>query len=109
MNENTPTIESGPEKHPTEREVLNIFESLIQGEFVVERSLEDENGLYLLEVQTVDEAGDKVLYTYMRAGEYQEGSSADTAIAVIFYSDGIPVGGHAIQKYRDGAWVKESE
>jgi hypothetical protein len=109
MSEKIPSksIESGEKIH-NEREIINIIESIIDSEYTVLRSLEDENGLYMLEVVTTDDSGDS-LYTYIRAGTYSEASSKDTAIDVIFYSDGIPVGGRSIAKYRNGEWVKEVE
>lgn len=97
------------EKIHNEREVLDIFESIIQGKYEILRGLEDENGLYILDVKTVDESGDIVMYTYIRAGKYPEGSSLETVIDVIFYSGDIPVGGHPITKYKNGEWVKEVE
>lgn len=98
MVENSESIENSNEKFPNEREVLNLFEDIIGGDFEIVRNLEDENGLYLLEVESKDEAGDKVLHTYMRAGSYPEGSSLESRIDVVFYSGDIPVGGRSVIK-----------
>lgn len=108
MSENIPTNENGVEKIPREREVLNIIEKIIGNDYEVLRNLEDEKGLYLLEVQTTDESGDLVQYNYQREGAYKEGKSLDTIIDVVFFSDGIPVGGHTVAKYKEGTWVEES-
>lgn len=108
MNENIPTNENQAEKILNEREVLNMFEEITGGDFEISRSLENEDGLYILEVQTKDEAGDIVQYNYIREGKYLEGSSSETVIDVVFFSDGIPVGGHSIKKYKGGVWVEEA-
>ena len=108
MNENIPTNENGAEQFPNEREVLNLFEEITGGDFEIVRSLEDENGLYILEVQRTDEAGDIEQYNYIREGKYPEASSRETVIDVVFLSDGIPVGGHPVKKYEGGVWVDEA-
>ncbi len=70
MNETISAHEGGSEKIPNEREVLNVIESIIGPDFEILQSLEDENGLYILEVQAKDEMGDLVQYNYIRAGKY---------------------------------------
>lgn len=107
MNEKIPS--SSVEKIHNEREILNLLESIIQGEYEILRSLEDEDGLYILEVKTTDESGDTVMYSYIRAGKYPEGSSTETVIDVIFYDGDMQVGGHPITKYKEGKWVNEVE
>ncbi|USN88552.1 MAG: hypothetical protein H6780_03640 [Candidatus Nomurabacteria bacterium] len=107
MNENIPTNEGNVEKFPNEREILNLFEEIIGGDFEISRQLEDEGGLYILEVRTKDEIGDVVQYNYIRAGKYPEGSSSETVIDVIYYDGDIPVGGHPVKKYKEGVWVDE--
>ncbi len=44
MSENAPNNETGTEKIPNEREILNQFESIIGKDFEIVRSLEDEQG-----------------------------------------------------------------
>ncbi len=105
----TESIENKSEQTPNEREVLNQIESIVGGDFEIVTSVEDEQGLYLLEVESVDEVGDKVLHTYMRAGSYPEGSSLESRIDVVLYSGDIPMGGHLVMKYENGTWVKEAE
>lgn len=108
MTENIDDNKNSLEKIHNEREVLNLFEEIIgNGEYEILRSLEDEQGLYMLEVQTTDESNDIVLYQYVRAGKHPEGSSAETAIDVVYYSGDMPVGGRAIKKFKDGEWVQE--
>jgi hypothetical protein len=104
MSEKIPASES----IPNEREVLNQIERIIGDNFEITCSLEDEAGIYMLEVRTVDEAGDSVQYNYIRVGRYPEGSSSETVIDVVFFSGDVPVGGHVISKYVNGEWVQES-
>ena len=86
---------------PTEAEVMALFCELTEGkEFTVTRRMEDEKGLYLLEVELSNADGGKTEYLYMRKGQYAEGGSAkETAIHVVFYdSDGMPDGGESAKK-----------
>jgi hypothetical protein len=84
---------------------LSIFKDIVEGEFGIVRILEDEEGLYILDIKALDSDGDMVQYIYTRAGSYQEGSSLETKIDVVFYSDGVPCGGHSVKKYKGGVWV----
>jgi hypothetical protein len=102
MNENIPTSESGAEKFPNEREMLNLFEEIISGDFEITRSVEDEEGLSALDVITIGEDGEKVGYDYRR-----KDFAGNTVIDVVFYVDDIPCGGHALKKFKEGAWVDE--
>ncbi len=108
MSEIESGFENSNDKFPNEREVLNQIESIVDSPFDFVDKFEDEQGLYMLEVYTKDEAGDTVLHTYMRAGSYTEGSSLESRIDVVYYSGDIPMGGHLVAKYQDGTWVKET-
>ena len=107
MTEKITTNENAAEKIHNEREVLNMFDEIIGGgEYEITRSLEDESGLYILEVQSKDADGDLVQHNYMRAGNYgSEGFASETTIDVIFHMGDMPCGGHPVKKYRDGAWI----
>ncbi len=94
------------EKIHSREEVLEILGGVIEGEFEVVRTLEDENGPCLIEAETKDEAGNTVLYTYNRAGNFGRQFSSETVIDVILFEDDIPVGGHPITKYVNGEWKK---
>jgi hypothetical protein len=109
MIDKIPTNENTAEKIHNEREVLNMFEEIIDGDFEILRNLEDESGLYILEVQSRDEEGDLVQHNYMRAGTYAEGFAAETTIDVVFHMGDMPCGGHAVRKYRDGTWIDIAE
>jgi hypothetical protein len=106
MNESIRNIETGTERTPNEREVLNYLEGVVGKDFEIKRSLENEEGLYLLQVESTDEAGDLVVFTYQKAGKYKEGSSNETVIDVVYYMGEMPVGGDTIAKYHNGNWTK---
>lgn len=103
MNEGEPSnIEEGIESIPTPEEVRSVFDQLIEGvEYKDVRKLEDEQGLYLWDI--INE-GEDTAYLYMRKGRYSEGQALTTSVNVIFYDDGIPVGGHSVAKLIDGEW-----
>ncbi len=110
MKETLPNVGNKlEEKIQNEREVLNLIESLIGNNYEVIRRLQDENGLYMLDIKTIDESGDDVVYTYTREGVYPEGFSSETVVDVIFYMGELPVGGRSVAKFVDGVWIKESE
>ncbi len=75
------------------------------------RTLEDENGVYLHEVVTVDEKGDAAIVSYRRAGIYQETKTTTTLIDVAYFlgsiDDGICVGGKTLSHYDkdSGEWT----
>jgi hypothetical protein len=94
---------------PKEREVMKLIESLI-GERpyteVIRR--EDEEGPYRLVIEVIGDDGDPVRYDFIRAGQFAEGNSSETAIDIIYLnSDGDEVGGSCAAKYVNGAWVRE--
>ncbi len=99
----TPNIETEPHI-PSLEEIKVKMESLIgQENFEVLRTLEDEKGVYLYEVATVDEAGDASQYTYKRKGDYLETQSAQTCIDVAYYvgtlETGYPCSAENISEY----------
>ncbi len=106
MNEYIPNNESGAEKMPNEREVLNQIESIIGGDYEFVKSLEDENGPYLIQVKVLDGVGDPAVYTYQRAGAFNECSSSETVIDVVYYMGDMPVGGDTVARYKDNSWTK---
>jgi C4-type Zn-finger protein len=102
MIDNEPTNESAAEKIHNEREVLNIFEEIIGGDYEITKSVEDEAGLSALEVIAVDETGEKVGYNYRRT-DFQ----GETIIDVVFYDGDTPCGGYDLKEYKGGAWVEQ--
>jgi hypothetical protein len=107
MIDQIPTQESSAERFPNEREVLNLLEDIIGGDFEIGRTLENEEGLYLLEVHTTDETGDPVTYMYKKVGAYPESQSARTAIEVVYYNGDIPCGGDTVAILENGVWDRK--
>lgn len=111
-----PRIEKeNPEHIPTAEEVLALFEKLVGEEkFSERRKLEDEQGLYLWEIEIAQEDGGTTEYSYARKGDYKArglagGSASETAIHVTFFdSEGIPYNGYPVRKLRDGKWIEIS-
>jgi len=100
--------ESQSENNPTREEVLAVFEQVIKGEYKEVQTREDENGLYLLEVEVPGEKENEMTeYAYRRAGLYEEHKTVATAAPVIqvtYYKNGIPVAGTSVANYVDGKW-----
>jgi hypothetical protein len=91
---------------PTSEEIHSIFRELIGIEYKEVRKLEDEQGLYLLEVVIPGEKeGEETRYEYMRKGHYKEGASLSTEIHVAYYENSVPVGGTSAARYFDGKWI----
>ena len=103
MTEKVISTEGKVEKILNEREILKFIENIVGTDYSVYSQQEDAKGLYTLELQTHDESGDIVQYNYRREGPHFEGGVLD----VIFYSNGIPVGGHVIARYKDEMWTME--
>ncbi len=98
-------LEVAPEHIPTPEEVNLVFRELIGKEYREVRKREDEQGLYLLEVEVAGEAeGEITEYAYMRKGRYAEGQISATEIHVTYYKDGKPVSGTSAARYVDGEW-----
>jgi len=91
------SAEKESEYIPTPEEVRLIFEKLISREYKEIRRCEDKKGLYLLEVVVPgDSEGEVIEYTYMRKGEYKEGSSSSTGIYKVFYEGGRYISGTSV-------------
>ncbi|MEK7511330.1 MAG: hypothetical protein AAB582_03775 [Patescibacteria group bacterium] len=107
----TPTnkAEELPEKVLSSEEILEAISTHVEG-YTPGRELSDERGTYLQEVEVRGEKeGEVTEYQYMRKGKHGNNNESDvTAISVIYYQDGIPVGGERIAVFNDrtGAWIK---
>lgn len=110
MNFDIPTVEKEPHI-PSLEEVKAQIERLGCKEGLEVRMLEDEKGVYLYEVTTLDEKGDATLYMYRRAGVYKETKAAETEIEVAYFDgsseDGMCTGGKVLSEYDEltGNWV----
>lgn len=90
---------------PNAEEVHSVFKEAIGKEYKEVRKLEDEQGLYLLEVVVPGEVeGEVAEYNYMRKGRYPEGQTSATEIHVTYYVNGTPISGTSIARYVDGKW-----
>ncbi len=98
--------ENNLEKIPSEQEVLEKFAELINSDYETVRRLEDEDGVYLLEVKVETGENEYSEYTYQRKGLHPGSNSDRTAIDVAYYEDDIPVGGNSVMKFEDGQWRK---
>lgn len=107
MIEKPHTHEGNNERLPTEGEIRSVIDSLLEGrEFKEGRKLEDDEGVYLWEIETTDSQGDLVEYSYKRKGRQSKGGvSVDTVINVTFHNkDGFPVSGYSAARYINGEW-----
>jgi hypothetical protein len=106
MLENFNAFEAAPEHIPTPEEVSSIFKKLTEKEQTEGRKLEDEKGLYLLEITTPgDIEGEVNEYAYMRKGKHNEGQTSSTSIQITTYDkDGVPYWGTTVAECVDGKW-----
>ena len=116
--------ETKKEHVPSEEEVTEIFERLINGhtgldqmkqrleeiesgpKYKETRLLKDEKGVYLWDVEVEGEKpGETTEYSYQREGNFKEGSANMSTIQATFYENGVPVGGKTVADFVDGKWV----
>jgi hypothetical protein len=102
-----------PEPHlPSLEEIKVQIEKLCGKENPeIIRTLEDENGVYLHEVVTLDDKGDASLFSYRRSGNFQETKTARTVVDVAYFigpvEDDMCVGGDTLSDYDEtsGVWT----
>ena len=103
-------LERGPERIPNKAEVLEIITRHAKEAEIekVVRELDDEQGLYLLEVRVKGEnkSGETTQYEYRREGSFQEHQSVETSLDVVYYNGAEVVWAKNIAFYRPqtGAW-----
>jgi hypothetical protein len=111
MSENNLTsFETLTEHIPTIAEVHSLIRIFTEKESVLpDRILEDEEGLYLMEVTVAgDLEGEKIEYAYMRKGHYPEGETPSTSIHVTHYDEtGLPFFGIPVAEYINGSWTRQ--
>jgi hypothetical protein len=109
MTETIPTIESGAERNPNEREIFNKFEDILgDRDFEEFGKVEDEEGLYSWDIKTIDEDGDRVDILYARAKVLKDGTERPAKIHQTLYSEGVPCAAGEQFDYVGGEWVEQS-
>jgi hypothetical protein len=105
MMEKMPTTEN-QEIIPTPEEIESVFHELIGGEkaWSETKRLEDDKGLYCLEVEIQGEDGTVTEYGYMRKGCFGRNQSSATEITATYYQDGMPISGTTVATLIDGKW-----
>ena len=102
------SYEQAPKRRFEQSEILDIFAKYAEGrDLKVDRILEDENGIYLLEASRPEEDGEKVEYNFARKGKHPEALVERTSIDRTYYdSDGIPYTGGGLLFFNDdsGEW-----
>ena len=107
----TPTPEKEPHTHSPEEIKAQIERLCGKENPEVIRTLEDEKGVYLYEVVTVDDKGDASLFSYRRSGNRPETKAANTVVDVAYFigpiDDGMCVGGNTLSNYDEatGQWT----
>lgn len=99
--------EAAAEHIPTREEILGLFEQAANGKELKEtRALVDELGPYLIEAETPGDApGETTELSYKRRGKFTECEASKSTIELVYYEDGIPVGGKVIADLENGEWV----
>lgn len=103
-----PNFEEKEEHAPTFEEVVSLIKEIVgEKECREDRKLEDEKGVYLLELVIVEEGGTKTEYSYRRKGKSSAGDALSCVINVTYYdADGMPVGGRSVADFIEGKWIK---
>ena len=105
MNENLPSFEIEQERIPSLEDVLSIFDKLTEEKYKEVRRLEDEKGLYLLEIVVPGDLPDEITeYAYMRKGRHKEGQISETGIHATFYENNMPISGKEVARYVEEKW-----
>ena len=96
--------ESKDTQYPSSEAIKTQLERLSGKENLqIVRTLEDEKGIYLHEVISVDKEGDTELYSYRRSGIYKATQALTTSIDVEYFEggleDGMPIGGKTLSEY----------
>ncbi len=109
-------FETQTERILSKEEVLEVILRCLKGAEVVSeftREKTDGDGLYLYEVRVNGEnPGEYAEYLYLRKGIYFDmNATSKTNISVVYYEDGIPVGGKNLEEYNEqtGEWTKIQE
>ncbi len=115
MNEQPPAPkqEKAPEQFPSQEEIRSQLEKFCDGrEYQELRVLSNEKGVYLYEVKTTDEHGERIEYIFQRAKyDYTDPSLPSTmrfsaSIHSTLFNGDMPCGGECVANYLDGTWYR---
>ena len=105
MEKEPKSFETKSERVPTYEEIHSALKKLIRGKYKEVRGLEDEQGNCMLEVIIPGEKeGERTQYEYNRKGKYEGFRAAETEIHIVYYKDGVPIGGELVAKFVNGKW-----
>lgn len=108
LMENNINFEKGPERVLSKEEVMKeLLVYAENGEIVKE--LSDEKGLYMLYIEIKGEKpGETIQYEYDRKGVYPNNRLLKTSIELVYYRDGMPIGGETVTVYDPDTnqWIK---
>lgn len=73
-------------------------------------TFEDEKGIYLHEIAVVGIAGERAVFSYRRFGNFPKSKASNTLIDVVYYRNGVVIGGHTLTNYNEetGVWMDEN-
>jgi hypothetical protein len=94
------------ERFPTDGEVTRKIEAYLgERQYNEVRKLEDEKGMYFLELTSVDKDGDLMFVYYKRVGNYGKNMlSTETVIEVTYTFAGEEMGGDTVARWEGGEW-----
>jgi len=92
MSEKMRLVESGVEKSPNEREVMQKVDSILEGRgYTVLKQVEDDEGLSRLDMASSDSDGQRLDISYTRDRVTTDGEKIPTIHQTLYYGD-MPVG-----------------
>jgi hypothetical protein len=98
-------FERRSERIPTAEEVRGILRRMIGKEYAETKKLEDDKGLYRLDVKVPGEKENEIVeYEYVRKAHNEVVGSTAIEIFVTYYKDGEPISGTSAARYVNGKW-----
>lgn len=89
-----------------ETEIEQKFQQYLNGkEYTTRKKLEDENGIYMWEIEIKNDDGTTTEYTYSKKGKWVNQSRQKTAIHITNFDEtGFPLGGKSLALFICGEW-----
>ncbi len=109
MIDKPPTPEPGVDRFPMLAKVLSGFDEIIKGAEIKElKKVEDEQGLFVYDVEAKLPNGDTVECCFKRARALEVGGAEvpSRIHTMIYDADGMPSGTGPQYDYQDGEWVE---